>query len=276
MSVVFVNSKRAISSNRGSWLIRGVSVSNMLNASLASCDDDVSHLFPIRFMVHVKNQCRNFMNISEYNVFDGVDSKKRVDLSAFDGEIRATGVANHNNMCGNRVCVRIPHHDNLECNVHTDLQSRLAGADEHRGKHRRPVIGIVGNEPSITGLNGYRVLLERDFVRPCAFFDRIDIAIAWKKRQSSLYPLPCERFTNPISWNIPTIGYPYASYKVFNESNDFICSDLKCVYRKIKEIHTGSMWTQLRALRRKVLLDTSKEHVVHLYRTLFSTLEAKH
>lgn len=260
MSIVFVNSRRAIRSKRGSWKIRGESVACMLGAYTASCDDDIHSFLPIRVMVHVKNPCLNFLNVSKYNVYDATDNKKFVNASRFDAQI----TANPLKVCGSRICIRIPHHDNLNCKVHSNARKESLST-------RRIVIGIVGNEPTITRMSGYHVLLEKDFAQPCVFFDRINIAIAWKKK-ASLFQLPCERFTNPISWNIPTVGYAYASYKNYHQARPFVCTDSKCVHETIRNITIGKLDTQFRALRREVVKDTSPARILHLYRLLFSQL----
>jgi len=261
MSIVFVNSKQAIQSNRGSWKIRGISTSNLFQGHTLSCQDDIFKFLnrfpPIIAMVHVKNPCYKFVNFSLYNIYDAVDNKKYVNLSRFDAQI----TANIHDSCTTKICMRIPHHDNLHCNVHKLPIS-----------HHTPTIGIVGNEQSISYLKSYRIIRETDFSNSCAFFNSIDIAIAWKKRALKS-ELPCERFTNPVSWNIPTIGYPYKSYKSYNHSNTFICSDLKCIFRKIRDIRTGVLEYDFNQLRNEVVQDIGPTHIKHLYNLLFEKLK---
>ena len=260
MSVVFVNSKRAIRSNRGSWKIRGMSVARMLGSMVLSCEDDIREFTrktPIRVMVHVKNPCYDFMNFSTYNVFDAVDNKKFVDLSRFDAQI----TANIPKSCTSKLCVRIPHHDNMHCKIHKMWLPM----------ERSPIIGIVGNEPSIKSLKKYNIVSEKEFSSPCAFFDRVDIAVAWKKN-IAFDALPCERFTNPIAWNIPTIGYSYSSYKYYNFSKPFICRDLECVSRKVEEIRRGLLNHEFHLLRNEVMSGVSADRIQRLYRALFQRL----
>ena len=68
--------------------------------------------------------------------------------------------------------------------------------------------------------------------------DKIDIAIAWKKPDKFR---PAERFTNPISFGIPTIGYRgFATFRYYKRAGPFLCDTSYCIVSRIEGILNGS------------------------------------
>lgn len=171
-------------------------------------------------------------------------------------------------MCKSKRCVRIPLAIPLPCLINGTSHSANA-------------VGIIGhsyavqygNITSVLHAHNYTVLHERNFAKkPCHFFQRIAVGIAWSPFLSepkvamnktayeasweyyNYMTKAAERFTNSIEFNIPTIGYSnYDSYQYYGD--DFLCNTTDCVLGLLKRIKNNEMEAQFSALRERVSVD---------------------
>ena len=253
--VVFV-----VTNNRSSALHRGIHVAAMLSQHHALCSElTSSRTYDV--YIHVKFVCSKVLGNGASHVLDRIDSVRRIDMRPFDAEITNTRSETRRSFV-TKMCITIPHHVNLHCR-------------QHGAPRTPPVVGLVGQnsraDPELLRLlrRRYRVVLEG--ANPCAFFDAIDVAIAWKK--SNLVRLPQERFTNPIYFRIPTIGHKFhASYGEYVHSVPFLCDTPNCALETIRGIVNRSLWPQFEALRTEVESDVSDGATMRLYRFLFDNV----
>jgi hypothetical protein len=136
----------------------------------------------------------------------------------------------------------------------------------------------------------------------CSFYDRINIALTWTSQddllihtsakvsskhsskmlhntpQYSIYDFKSqERFTNPIMMNIPTIGYSkYQSFRHYNGSQEFLCSDLRCVQNLISRILFDGMKPMFKQLRHSVMQEVRVESVIAQYTELIAAVVANY
>lgn len=186
-------------------------------------------------------------------------------MHRFDAEIVTHGAALR--QCNTRVCASIPHHVNLDCKIHNLSRG---------GAHRRMRIGLVGQyinyDAKSLGLHPDDVVTEG--FKLCRFYDAIDIAISWRK--SSNNNLPQERFTNPIYFNIPTIGHSFhTSYTEYEHGRPFLCSTLTCLHDTIRTIRNQSLDVEFAKLREEVVRDVHPTNVGRLYLGLFDQVRRK-
>ena len=258
MNVIFVTTN-----NRTSGIHRGVDAARItggvhVDCSYANKYKTEFHLADV--VVHVKFRCpAAFILSTATHVYDRVDSVRRVNMTSFASEIVSCKKAAATS-CRAPFCTAIPHHINLNCSIHTDAQKYAT------------TVGFVGKNIHIPtdlkyNLTDYTIMHERNFRHPCQFFDKTDIAVSWRKPMQFL---PQERFTNPIYFNIPTIGTSYhPSFVELDEERHFICSDSTCVRSKIELIRNGKLKYEFRSLRQKVMNYVSSDNVRQLYMQAF-------
>lgn len=259
MRAVFVTTN-----NRTSAIHRGVEVAHIVGGSHVDCKhvgENRNILHEAHVVIHVKFPCSAAFSASNAShMYDRVDSVRRVDMRKFQSEIVSCRRAVAN--CRAKKCFVIPHHLNLRCNVHGGVAN---------GKS---IIGYVGKYVYVpphmkSNLSSYRMLYERNFDHPCRFFNSIDIAVSWKK--PSVF-CPQERFSNPIYFNIPTIGTDHhCSFTDLDEERNFICSTEDCVRSKIEKIRNGSLRSEFSQLRKKIIHYVSKENVRKMYIDAFES-----
>lgn len=249
----------------GSGKIRGRDSARITNSSVTTCDvADRLSLEPFT-VVHVKRPCKVAFQRwpGAHHVFDRVDNfDANIATYNFSGEIfsdEAQFVS-----CRTKVCAVIPHHVNLACHVRPIPTA-----------YNNPVIGFVGTQGkasvSIPKHLNASVLKEYSSPDPCAtFYDKIDIAIAWKKEG---YLRPAERFTNPIMFGIPTIGFArFRTFQHYKMADPFLCTTHKCVVQRLQGIMNGSLSKAFRKLRDEVRRDVDGAQVAKLYRSMFTLL----
>lgn len=247
--------KRAVfvlSNHRSSAVHRGIHVAALLSQHHALCSD-LNSTRTYDVYIHVKFACKKVLGNGASHVLDRLDSLQRIDMRPFDAEI--TNTRSETRSCATKMCITVPHHVNLPCRRH--------GVPKNP-----PVVGLVGQnsrpDPNLLKLlrSRYKVVVER--TNPCAFFDAIDVAIAWKK--SEMVNLPQERFTNPIYFRIPTIGHKFhASYGEYAHSAPFLCDTPNCTLETIRGIVNRSLWLEFESLRAEVESDVSDDAMRRLY-----------
>ena len=161
--------------------------------------------------------------------------------------------------CRFRVCAAIPHHDNLRCR----RRDAVAPAPPW------PRIGIVGTgvrvAPELAPLRRHATLVGEPRHRHLceAFYDTLDVAIAWRKPDRYR---PAERFTNPLAYGIPTIGHShFATFAHYRHAGPFLCATAACVAQRLRGLRNGSLLAAFRALRDEVRLDVDPAHVAHTH-----------
>ena len=253
MSAVFV-----ISNRHGSSIIRGLGAVRITNGSLAFCDRIwESRVGAPSVVVHVKLPCRTAFGRwpIAHHVYDRIDQfnldvrRYRFAAEILSDEAQYPG-------CHSRVCAVIPHHVNMGCRIH-----------ENFTPPPKPVVGVVGMgvAPIPIAIPNVTIMYERG--HPCAFFDQIDIAVAWKKEGRFR---PAERFTNPIAFGIPTIGSDYfPSFRHYVAAAPFLCRSDACIVERIHAILNGTLLAPFDALRSEVLQDVDPRNVQRLYESVF-------
>ena len=273
--VVFV----AADAERGKWgtfAHRGVSNADLLNASTALCASVASD-FDV--YVHVKYPCARALDFPgrRGHVYDVLDQKNENFLR--DARLHAVVFASDWDLrrrCARPICAAIPHHFNLPC------APVLNGT-------RVGVVGTAwGPKPDVRDALEKRLALKRETLvfeeagKPCAFFDRLRVALAWHPDADvdtsiTVYQMekPAERFTNPIVLGIPTIGYRgYPSYAEYDPDEHFLCDTVKCVREVIRKLDGGQLRSEFAALRARVLDDVSSQANALRYRTLIQSVTA--
>ena len=169
-------------------------------------------------------------------------------------------------LCVTKYCLRFPTPFDLQtCNGKVD-QARKYRSDYGLSDIHK-LVGIVGT----MGLNHkYGTIVEsltranipfikevdgrNSISKTCAFFSQISVAIAWSPhivtpaQLNNSRPIdykmidywhlqkPAERFTNPIIFGIPTIGYSkYSSYRAYG--TELLCDSDECALDLIERIH---------------------------------------
>jgi hypothetical protein len=274
------------SNMRHSAIHRGVHVAKLLNQSHLACQQLTAGSRSFDIYVHVKIPCTRILTNGALHVWDRIDYVKTADTRPFDAENTPTNRLSE--LCRTRICISIPHHVNIHCRRHAVYNAR------------QPVVGLVGHvnaDARLMGLLFKRYRVVREGANPCAFFNSIDVAIAWKKDME--FHSPQERFTNPIVFNIPTIGHRFhASYRDYANGDAFLCGDAECMLSKLEwfsnvsySATSPSNNTSLfsynstfvrpdaipgfQRLRTEIVNDVSLKNVRRLYELLFQILARK-
>ena len=256
-------------------------------------------------IVHVKSICSSALALGRHHIYDGIDGESISHrwLAPFrdriDGIILSSAkqreAATSQRECQSRACVAIPHHMNLPC-AHRPFAARNAS-----------VVGIIGNplkpRPAVNALRktlramlssstefrdepppeNYRPYTSRKPVynlsdpRYCSYYGSIGLAIAWTEQtehalgsnatSTLLAKRPAERYTNPISLGVPTVGFE--GFGSFAELGGFLCSTASCVNAYLAALQQGEAGAMGRweALQERVAAHL--EAVPHLYRRIF-------
>ena len=247
----------------GSARMRGHDAARIVGGTVAPCNASVASI-PAGVFVHVKFACAHARPArAAFHVFDRIDNTNAVDLSWFDAEITSNDAQLR--QCRTRICATIPHHANLDCRMHAGFA------------RRRPIVGLVGSSTPasrtlLEQLRPYTVVSEME-VSGCKFYDQIDIAIAWKKREKNR---PGTRFAMPLWFGIPTIGHAYhASYAEYEHAHPFLCSSDACALDKIHGIANGTLGPAFRKLRAEVRADVNSSVAARRYLALFERLRRR-
>ena len=254
-----------IQNNFGSSHHRGIDAANITKSRVYRCGYLKSSAF-INVFVHVKYVCPQILKSynTSYHVFDRIDNFRNLDLSGFSGEIVSTDY--QLKYCKTRVCAVIPHHVNIRCNFHNMYFTNKTN----------PTVGLVGTNTHVPynlfeELKSFKILVEKKNDL-CLFYNKIDIAISWK----SLEHKPNERFSNPIWFGIPTIGYAHnRAYTEYKNANPFLCTNVSCVKMVIYGILNGSLSEKFVRLQQEVRNDVHPLRVSQMYNSMFELLNLK-
>jgi hypothetical protein len=258
MNIVFVTTN-----SRNSGIHRGLDAARLVGGKHIDCSHANRYKEQFRLanvVVHVKFACHAaFVLSNATHIYDRVDSVRKVNMTLFASEIVSCKQAAATSCRASR-CYVVPHHINLNCRIHSDVNM-----NDTR-------IGYVGQNIQIPNelksqLSKYRLTYERMFKSSCQFFDGINLAIAWRKPNIFL---PQERFTNPIYFNIPTIGTSYhPSFLELDDKRHFLCTNSTCVRYKIELIRKGQLKDEFAYLRRRVMHYVSPANVRKMYMYAF-------
>jgi hypothetical protein len=226
--------------------------------------------------IHVKFLCSRALDFSgrHGHVLDVIDEPN--DKHLRDPRLHAAIFASDwdtRRRCTLPICVAIPqHYNNLPC---------APGANGTR-------VGVVGTsflpkerdelEKALSLKN--ETLVGEEHGKPCEFFNRLRVAIAWHKGEEVNMSIgvhqmekPAERFTNPVVLGIPTFGYRgYPSYAEYDADEGFLCGTVDCVREGIRKWDSGQLRSEFAALRARVLDDVSLQANVLRYRTLIESV----
>ena len=201
--------------------------------------------------------------------------------------------------CRSRVCRRIPHHYNLNCSVRVSnsiwretaaaaasAASASAVSASAPNSTARVVVGFVGTlrryssefSPYLADFAKHGIVLKKEYqyANPCAFFDDIDVALAWSNPKHTtrrdLFRKPAERFTNPIVLNIPTVGTSaLASFRLPGAA-PFLRSRAVDVLPLVRRVIVRDLQTEFTRLRANVIDDVAPQRLVERYLSLFAAL----
>ena len=103
----------------------------------------------------------------------------------------------------------------------------------------------------------------------CPFYASLSVAIAWNV--GSPDKEPAERFTNPISLGISTVGYARQA-SIAEYGGEFVCASATCVHKLVDRIHAGGLRREFDAYRIRVAHDASWNMTRRRYERLFRAL----
>lgn len=272
--VVFIARTESDLHHSGSFVHRGISNAEALNASTMSCAN-VTGDFDV--YIHVKFLCSHALEFSERrgHVLDVIDEPNDKHLN--DARLQAVIFASDWDLrrrCSLPICVAIPHHYNLPCVPSTNKGTRVGVVGTVFFRENRLALE---KELSLTN----ETLLGESNGKPCDFFGRLRIALAWhptpEEADHSIgirqKEKPAERFTNPIVLGIPTFGYRgYPSYAEYDPGGHFLCNNVECLREGIQKVDDGQLRSEFAALRARVMDDVSLQANVRRYRALIESV----
>ena len=230
------------------------------------------------------------------------DAKLIPLYNKLDGEALMTGDA-VKNFCTAKHCLRLTTSFDLQrCEkiVRSAQISRRVKADKNL------VVGIVGNAPVYGTLAHSLAAANITFIREsgcrgsvhctCWFYKTITLAVAWSPFIVTNMSLqleyrraiahrngtikfddlkdwhrikPAERFTNPLFFDIPTIGYSnYSAYQEYG--NELLCNSDECVLECIKRIQSGSMNRTIFETRKRVVREVNPQRMADICGTFIA------
>ena len=262
---------------------RGQLVARALNQSYLRCGESIGDRF-FDLIVHLKLPCASLLPHGRSHVIDHIDALpdryrafQRL-LANFSGQIFNTD-EHLREQCCTRACVVIPHHCNLPCATNFDrsnlttvgligwTQASLGIGAALRRANITPVIEPKGRWHTFGSTAGLEKGRPADI---CRFFNRLRVAVAWNDEQERGYD-PAQRFTNAVCLGIPTIGYArQASFRAYGGA--FLCEDVACVQRMLKQIDAGTHRAAFEPLARTVIAHVSWAATRQRYLALFAAL----
>ena len=253
---------------RGSDVVQILSAqhsSSILTAEYESCRAHISCLYDV--FVHIKHACKAALRCNGTHIMDTVDLPPE---HGFAGHIFETD-AQLGTDCTSRCCAAIPHLFNLNCR-----SSKLLASEHMRTNGSVAVLGWTPTvHAQVRALRPFVDLpleaepKQEDFKGLCPWYEtRVRVAIAWKTNNKSSGA--CERFTNPIWLNLPTIGHVfYDCQRELDPDGTFLCGDGSCVNRTIESFRTGSLDEPFQRLVQRVKLATRANTIARMYASFF-------
>lgn len=241
--------------------------------------------------VHVKVLCTPLLGLAltstepdeavinrGYHVYDVVDAPAtQTQLHQWSRHLDAMVMSTLQDLrvnCRSRLCLRIPHHYNLNCSAINTTAPRGVGV----------TLGVVGTlhryssdfNPSQFSLHNITLRREHAYPDPCSFFRDIDLALAWcnpkHSGQRDLARKPAERFTNPVVLGIPTVGCGLLASFRLPGSSPFLTSSREGVLPLVERLAGGALREEFRVLRESVWRDVAPERVRERYVSLLASL----
>ena len=256
---------------RGSDVVQHLQGSSTLTAAYHPCKGvNRTILCSNDVYVHIKHACQAALSCHGKHIMDTVD---RPPEHGFDGHIFETDTQLRAD-CASQCCAAIPHLFNLKCRP-----SKLQASEKIRGNGSVAVLGWHNATTTLGVFESLRPFVDLPlqqepqtdrFSRLCSWYEtHISVAIAWKTNNKSKGA--CERFTNPIWLNLPTIGHVfYDCQREFDPEGTFLCGNTSCINRTIQSFRAGLLDEPFQRLVDRVKRATNAEALRKRYASFFS------